>query len=163
MSNHLLEIYVQYLNTALLSFLPISELRGSIPYGLSHNLSLPIVFTLSVIANILVVPIFIWFLDKINPVLLNLNWYNKFYHNKLEKTRNRIKKHFEKYEYLGLMIFVSIPLPFTGAYTGTLGAWALGLNRKKSILYISLGVVIAGTIISIIAHYSIHALYLFFK
>ncbi|MBQ7645297.1 MAG: small multi-drug export protein, partial [Spirochaetales bacterium] len=53
-----------------------------------------------------------------------------------------------KYGLLGLMLFVAIPLPITGAWTGTIGAWVMGLDRKKSILFIILGVLVAGIVVS---------------
>ena len=53
-----------------------------------------------------------------------------------------------KYGLLGLMLFVAIPLPITGAWTGTIGAWVMGLDRKKSILFILLGVLVAGIVVS---------------
>jgi|SRR3989344_5149018 len=149
------------INTIIISFLPIFELRGGIPYGLANHLSLPLVFTISVITNILISPFLFWFLNKINPLLLNIKWYNHFYNKYLENARKKTRDKIEKYGYLGLLIFVAIPLPMTGAYTGTLGAWALGMERKRAMLYISLGVIIAGLIVALVAYYGIQALSIF--
>ena len=69
----------------------------------------------------------------------------------------------ERYGYLGIMLFVAIPLPITGAWTGTLGAWILGMDRRKSILAVAAGVVIAGVIVSLVVGLGIGALSIFTK
>jgi uncharacterized membrane protein len=69
----------------------------------------------------------------------------------------------EKYGYAGLALFVAIPLPITGAYTGTLGAWILGMNRRKTMLAVLGGVIIAGVIVATVFSLGIKALYFFLK
>ena len=75
-----------------------------------------------------------------------------FYHRLFEKTvaraRSKVGEKVRKYGLLGLMFFVAIPLPITGAWTGTLGAWVLGLDVKKSTAFILLGVLISGIIVT---------------
>ncbi len=81
----------------------------------------------------------------------------------LERARRKIHSAVERYGYWGLMVFVAIPLPLTGAYTGAIGAWVLGMRRWKSILFIALGVAIAGVVVSLVFLLGIRPLFLFLK
>ena len=142
---------------------PISELRGGIPLAIVSGLSPILAFLICTLANIVIIPIVFVFLNTINILLLRIPSYSTFFHKTLERSRNKIHKSIEKYGYLGLAIFVAIPLPFTGAYTGVLGAWALGMNKKKSFASIALGVIIAGVIVTIVSYYGISILSIFIK
>jgi len=121
---------------------PISECRGAIIYGLSSGLDPFLVFGLSVLANIMMVPIIFWFLDKAHFRNLALKLFGK----KMERIIEKNKRRFEKYEELALLLFVAVPLPVTGAYTGALIAHILDLNRKKAFAVIYFGVLIAAII-----------------
>lgn len=147
----------------LLSMVPISELRGGIPLAIASGFNPISAFLICTLANIAIIPIVFLFLNTINLLLLKMNFYARFFNNTLERARNKIHKSIEKYGYFGLAIFVAIPLPFTGAYTGVLGAWALGMNKKKSFASIALGIIIAGIIVTIVSYYGITALNLFIK
>jgi uncharacterized membrane protein len=76
--------------------------------------------------------------------------YKKFFDTFVEKTRSKVKPKVERYGYLGLMFFVAIPLPITGAWTGALGAWVLGMDKKKASIAIICGVIVAGIIVSLL-------------
>ena len=69
-----------------------------------------------------------------------------------------VKPNGDKYGYWGLAIFVSIPLPFTGAWTGALGAWILGMDRKRSMLVVAAGVLMAGVIVTLVVGLGVGAL-----
>lgn len=142
-----------YIKMILISMLPIFELRGSIPYGYFSGINIFVAFILSVIFNTLASFLLFVFLEFMNHFLLKIPIYKKFFDKISERSINKVKPKFEKYEYLGLMIFVAIPLPATGAITGTLGAWLLRLDIKKSLIFIFLGVFIAGIIVSIVSVY----------
>jgi len=146
-----------------LSMLPISELRGGIPLALAYDYSPITAFLICTLANIAIIPIVYIFLETLNKLFLKVHWYNRFFHRTLEKAQHKIHKKVEEYGYLGLMIFVATPLPFTGAYTGVLGAWALGMSKKKSFAAIAVGVIIAGIIVTIVAYYGLHVLDIFIK
>lgn len=135
---------------AVLGLLPISELRGAIPYGFLAGLNPALVFIIAVASNILVIPIVYFFLDYIHNHLLAISIYRNFVEKFIERTRKKAHPYIAKYGYLGLAIFVGIPLPVTGAYTGTLAAWLLGMERKKAMLALALGVVMAGVIVTAI-------------
>lgn len=138
--------------TTLLGILPISEVRGAIPIGLAFNLPIYTVLLFAVLANFLVVPITFIFLDYLHKHLIKINSYNKLFNKFVKRTRSRIEhKIGTSTEFLALYLLVAIPLPFTGAYTGTLAAWLFNLNRKKSIFYIFLGILTAATIVTLLS------------
>lgn len=138
----------------ILSILPISELRGGLPlaiiYATENNIPIILVFALIVLANILTIFLVFYFLDNIHHILLKTKIYKKIFESYVNKIQKKIDKFEEKYSttgFLALMIFVAIPLPGTGAWTGVILSWLLDLDRKKSILSISAGVIIAGFLI----------------
>jgi uncharacterized membrane protein len=140
----------------ILSMLPISELRGGLPlaivYANEHNIPVASVFSLIVLANILVIFFAFYFLDNIHHLLLRIKSYKKFfefYISKIQKKLDKFEKKYSAIGFLALTLFVAVPLPVTGAWSGVLIAWLLGLDRKKSILSISLGVIIAGVLVLI--------------
>ena len=132
---------------ALLAMSPISECRGAIPFGISVGLNPVLVFILSIVSNILVIPAILVLLriSKIREIVY------KFLGKTIERKVEEWRKKFGKYEEIGLMLFVAIPLPVTGAYTGSLIAYFLELDTKKSTIYISLGVIIAALIMTLIS------------
>jgi len=140
------------LEIILLSLLPISELRGGIPLAIIYGFSPLNAFLICTLANIIVIPLIFIFLEYLNKLFLHIRWYNKFFTNTMEKARHKIHKQVEKYGYVGLMIFVAIPLPLTGVYTAALGSWALGMDKKKSFAYMALGAIIAGIVVTLIAY-----------
>lgn len=141
-----------YLLMALLGIVPISELRGAIPYGFINGIPLIQCFAISVLANALVAPIGFLFLNTVHRILDRWSLYHRLFDKTVARARTKVEEKIDKYGLVGLMLFVAIPLPITGAWTGTLGAWVLGLDRKKSILSIALGVLIAGIIVSVVVY-----------
>jgi uncharacterized membrane protein len=130
--------------TLLATVLPISELRGGIPLGISLGLPPWSVFFIAVIANALIFfPVFFilrLFYDKFSS---RITLFDKY----MDSLRKRGKPKVEKYGFWGLFLFVAVPLPLTGAYTGTILAWLLGMNWRKAFPAIGIGVVIAGIIV----------------
>jgi uncharacterized membrane protein len=149
--------------TLALCLLPISELRGGLPYALSSDVPLPVAYLICVGANALVAPLVYLFLSSLHKLLERWRPYRRFFEHIVERSRRRVHAKVEKYGYAGLILFVAIPLPITGAYTGTLGAWILGMDRRKTILAVSVGVIIAGIIVATVFTLSIKALYFFLK
>lgn len=138
----------------LLSLLPVSELRGGIPYAITNGVNVVSAFISCVLANIAIVPLIFFFLDNIHNKLLKYDFYKKNFDSflkRLRKRKKKVEKAYESYGILALTIFVAIPLPFTGAWTGTIIAWLLNLKRTKSFFAIFLGILIAGTIVTLIA------------
>lgn len=137
-----------YLYTILLGIIPISELRGAMPYAYFNHIPLFQAFLISVLSNLLVIPIVWIFLGTIHKLFYKMKWYKSLFDRTVEKARLKVGCKVSKYGYLGLMIFVGIPLPITGAWTGTLGAWILGLDRKKTFIFVGLGILLSGLIVA---------------
>lgn len=135
----------------IISMLPILELRGGLLAASILNLNFIPAYIISIFGNCLPIPFVLLFLDKI------FNWLKNFKTTKkiVVKLENKIlskKEKIEKYGYWGLLLFVGIPLPGTGAWTGAGLAVLLRLDRKKSSLVIFLGVILASIIMSIISY-----------
>ena len=132
----------------LVTVSPISELRGGIPLGiLQYGLDPLFTFFIAVIANILIFfPVFFALRLFYDKVLFRIPLFDKY----LDNLRKRGKPKVEKYGFWGLTLFVAIPLPITGAYTGTILAWLIGMNWKKAFPAVGLGVIVAGVIVLLI-------------
>jgi len=141
------------IQSILLSISPVSELRGGLPFALASGISFPTAFAVCLAANILIILPIWFFLDFLHFELMKIKIYRKSAEIVLEKMRKRahkIEKNMRIYGWIALTLAVGIPLPFTGAYTGSIVAWLLELERKKSFLFIALGVVMAAAIVSFI-------------
>jgi len=134
--------------TAIIAALPILELRGSIPVGLlSFKLPLAKVFILSVIGNLIPIPFLLLFLKPVSEKLRHFKLWRKFFDYLFERTKRKASL-IEKYEALGLVLFVAIPLPVTGAWTGSIAASLFKIRFRYAFSSICLGVLIAGIIVS---------------
>lgn len=138
----------------ILTLMPITELRIGLPmaiiYAVENNISIGLIFALIVFLNVLVIFFIFFFLDHLHKIFMNCKWYKKLFEKYFERFQKKVDKFEKKYDTLGfiaLVLFVAVPLPGTGAWTGCLASWLLGLDRKKSILAIALGVFIAGSFI----------------
>ena len=138
----------QELITVVISALPVVELRLAVPIAI-YLFAMPWykAFSLAVIGNLLPVPILLLFLDKLAKAISRFEVGKRAVNWVFERTRRRSKV-IEKYERIGLMLFVAIPLPFTGAWTGSIAAFLLGLKFRYAFLSILLGVLIAGAIVT---------------
>ncbi len=124
---------------------PISELRGGIPLGiLEYGLDPLFVFLITVMANILIFfPVFLVLRLFYDKLLYRIPLFDKY----LDNLRKRGKPIVERYGFWGLALFVAIPLPITGAYTGTILAWLVGMDWRKAFPAVALGVIVAGGIV----------------
>lgn len=134
----------------IISMLPILELRGGLIAASLLNLDPIISYIICIIGNLLPVPFILWFMASI------LNWMRKSKHlkkiaNWLDKKVEKNKDKIEKLGFLGLVLFVGIPLPGTGAWTGCLVASVLEMDKKKSFLATIIGVFMASIIMMIIS------------
>jgi len=137
-----------YLMTILLGVVPVSELRGAIPYAYFNGVPLWLAAVIGILSNALVPFIGFLFLGTLHKLLDKWGAYHRLFEKTVAKARTKVGEKVRKYGLWGLMVFVAIPLPITGTWTGTVGAWVLGLDRKKSILSIMLGILISGTIVT---------------
>ncbi len=148
----------QLLLGLLLTILPITELRGGLPvivdYCLKNGLSIWPFFLLVILLNALVIFAVYSFLEFFHEHLLKWKFYARIFDKLIEKIRKKHEKferRFNEIGYLALILFVGVPLPVTGAWTGTFLAWLLGLEKKKAIGSIAIGVLIAGLIILLLS------------
>ena len=148
-----LPIIVKYLLVWLISMVPIVELRGAIPIAEGLGLNIFIYYPLAIIGNMLPVPIIYLFARKVLEWGKDKKIIGKFFTWCIEKGEKGGKKLKEtagnKGIFFALLLFVGIPLPGTGAWTGTLAASFLNLDFKTSITAVTLGVLLAGIIMSL--------------
>jgi len=152
-----------YFWTAFLSFLPISELRGAIPFAIANGVPWYLAFAVAVFINAMVAPACWIFLSTLHKLFLKMKWYQNFFERFIERARGKLHNNVERWGWLGVAVFVAIPLPLTGAWTGTLGAWVLGLSKRKTMLAVLLGVLTAGVVVTSVVLLGIQALNLFIK
>ncbi|MDR2072526.1 MAG: small multi-drug export protein [Spirochaetaceae bacterium] len=152
-----------YLWTAFFSLLPISELRGAIPFALLNGIPWFIAWPFAVAVNSLAAPLCWVFLSTLHRLFYGpaetrgegktrkgFSWYRTIFDRFVERARLKLHRGVEKWGVLGIALFVAIPLPITGAWTGTLGAWVLGLSKRKTLPAVILGVTAAGAIVTAI-------------
>ena len=148
-----LPIVLKYIIVFFISMVPIVELRGAIPIAESLKLNIFLYYPIAIVGNILPVPIIFWFARKVLEWGKDKKFIGKFFTWCLEKRsqgRRKIKKSAGNSGiFWALLLFVGIPLPGTGAWTGTLAASFLNLDFKTSITAVSLGVILAGIIMSL--------------
>ncbi len=151
---------IYYIVVFLVSMVPLIELRGAIPYAVLYHLNMPISYVIAIIGNMIPVPIIFFFARKVlvwgagREWPKGLKWIKRFFTFCLEKGKKGGEKLTEKVgrsTYLALFLFVGIPLPGTGAWTGTLAASLLDLDFKKSVIAVMAGVVLAGIIMGVAA------------
>ena len=135
-----------YALVLLLAMTPVVELRGAIPAGVAMGMELKTVFALSIIGNLLPVPLIILFIRKVFAWMKRRGGKLAAIVSKMEAKAARGAQLFYKYELLGLYILVAIPLPGTGAWTGSLVAAMLNLRMRSAVPVIIAGVVTAGLI-----------------
>lgn len=132
----------------IVSALPIAELRLALPLAINlFDMPWHKAFCLAIIGNLLPVPILLLFLDSLTRVICRIEAGRKLVNWVFERTRRR-KKTIERYEKIGLTLFVAIPLPVTGAWTGSIAAFLLGLRFRYAFLSILTGIIIAGAIVT---------------
>ena len=146
-------MFQDILFTFLISFSPFGEARAGIPYGELVGLPILLVFTIGLTANLLVFPVFYKVIELANKHL----WKNPLYKRTAiylsSRARMKTKTIIKKYGVWGLMVFVMIPLPVTGAYIGTIAAYIFGISYKKSLIAISSGITISSTIVALFMHF----------
>lgn len=148
--------FIKYLLVFFISMVPLIELRGAVPIGLSSLLGEPMellpLYIIAIIGNMLPVPLIFFFARKILVWGTDKKYIGKFFTfclEKGEKAGKKIQAKASKGIYIALCLFVGIPLPGTGAWTGTLAASLLNLDFKKSVLSITFGVLLAGVIMGL--------------
>lgn len=140
-----------YFYTFFISMLPIVELRGGLPAGMAMGLSFWEAYPVSVLGNILPVPFLILFSKQVVSFLAKKHLFGDFFGKLIRKADEKAKT-LGKYELLGLFLFVAIPLPGTGAWTGSLIAAVLRMRLVPAFVAIFGGVLGAGVIMGILSY-----------
>lgn len=138
-----------YLIVFFISMVPIVEIRGAVPVAVANDLNLFWTYVICILGNMLPVPIIYLFARKVLVWGSDKKFIGRFFSFCLEKGEKGGRKLLDKAGngmFIALMLFVGIPLPGTGAWTGTLAASILDLGFKKSVIAVMCGVVIAGVI-----------------
>ena len=142
----------KYLIVFLISMVPLIELRGAIPYAVGFGLPIVPSCIVAVIGNMLPVPFIFLFARRILEWGRDRKYIGRFFTwclekgEKGEKGGRKLEEKAGRGLYVALLLFVGIPLPGTGAWTGTLAASILDMDFRKSVLYVLLGVLLAGAI-----------------
>ena len=149
----LTDVLGAHFGVMICAMIPIIELRGAIPLGMGLDLQWWQSYLYAVIGNMIPVPFILLFITKIIAWMTRsrVKFFNKigtWLTNKAEKNREKI----EKYSFWGVCLFVAVPLPVTGAWTGSLVAATIGMKPWKAFLSCLLGVMIAGVIVTLIAY-----------
>ncbi|MCK4919119.1 MAG: small multi-drug export protein [Candidatus Pacebacteria bacterium] len=136
--------------TFIISMLPISELRGAIPVAIGiYHIHPMTAYFIAVVGNMVPVFFILKYIDPISKFLMSKSkLFNKFFSWLFVRTRRKYNGKFEKWGALALITFVAIPLPVTGGWTGALAAFVFGIPMKKALPLITLGVMIAGVIMT---------------
>ena len=150
----------KYLIAFIVSMVPLIELRGGVPYAVLMGLDYWTALIVCAVANMLPVPIIYFFARKVLVWGKDKKYIGKFFTFCIEKGERGGQKLSAKAGrgglFVALMLFVGIPLPGTGAWTGTLAASFLNMGIKSTTLAVSLGVIIAGIIMGVVSMTGVH-------
>ena len=138
------------LATFVIASLPISELRGAIPVALGvYDLPLWSGLLWAILGNLAPIPVILRILEPVSNFLRQRSrFWEGFFQWLFARTRRRGEHYFRVYKELGLVLFVAVPLPITGAWTGSVAAFLFGLPPGRSFLLITLGVLIAASVVT---------------
>ena len=148
----------KYLEIFFWSMAPITELRLSVPLGvLEYKLDWIRVLLFCILGNFLICIPLINLLSYLDRLSVKSSFLNTLLNKIYSRTRSKTKI-INNYKYLGVICFVGIPLPFTGAWTGCFASHLLGLNKKKTLLSILAGLIISSTIVILVIFFAQHLL-----
>lgn len=148
---NLFDGFPHWLATILISCVPVAELRGAIPIALLQYQMHPAeAYLLAVIGNMIPVIPLLLYLEPVSNYLRRFRFWNKFFDWLFTRTHHNHSATFEKYGTLGLAIFVAIPLPATGAWSGCAAAFVFGIGFRHALMAITAGVLIAGVVVTIV-------------
>ena len=149
---NILNNFSQELLTLAFAATPVFELRGALPVALTvYGMSIPKAYLLSVIGNMLPIFPILLLLEPISNFLRkHFRLFERFFTWLFARTRSKFVTSHEKYGAIALIIFIAIPLPATGAWTGAVAAWLFGIKPIRAFFYALAGVAIAGVIVTLL-------------
>lgn len=140
-------ISIYLLKVIAVAFIPGISFRGSIPLGIGLGLSSSTVIAVSVIANILLIPVLFFGLNCFWRFVKDWRIVSRY----VSRLRDKARPYVEKYGHYGMFAFVAIPVPGSGVYTGSLASWLFGIDLKRAIVPMSLGVITSAAIVSLVS------------
>ncbi|MDC6388007.1 small multi-drug export protein [Maribacter sp. PR1] len=138
---------LDFLLAMLWSFSPFGEAKVGIPYGMLNGLNIYAVFVFCFLANVLVFPMMMFFLDKINIYFIRWRFYKKSALFVARRAKTGSGDKIKKFGFLGLMLFVMIPLPGTGVYAGSIAAYLFKIERQKAFWANTTGIFFSSVIV----------------
>lgn len=141
----------ELIQTIMLAMVPIAELRVAIPIAIvKFGINPTTAYLASVFGNLVPVIFILYLLEAVSNFLIKrFVFWKKFFDWLFSRTRNKLEKNYQIYGCVALAIFVAIPLPATGAWTGSAAAYLFGIPKWKAFVFISLGVATAGVIVTL--------------
>lgn len=137
--------------TLLLSMIPITELRASIPIGIEvYGLAVWKVWLIAVVGDIIPAVFILLLMPYAHKLAVKYQLFGKVLTYELENAERKFSGKYEKYGSIALIIFIGIPLPFTGSWTGSLASFVFNIPFKKSFPLILIGVCVAATIVTLL-------------
>ena len=141
-----------FFQLVLITLFPSLELRASIPYGILFlNLPWLEVFAVAVVVNAVFGIILYLALDYLVKFFTRFPLIKRIYNRLVERTQGKVEPYVEKYGTIGIALFIAVPLPGSGVWTGALAAYLLGMKRRKFAVAAILGVLIAGIIVTAVS------------
>ncbi len=132
---------------ALWSISPLGEAKVGIPYGISKDVNIFVVFIVCFLANVLVYPLMLFFLDSINVLFFKWRFYKETAVKLAQRAKRGTKTKVEKYGFWGLLFFVMLPVPGTGVYVGTIASYILKMDKTKAFWANCIGIFISSVIV----------------
>lgn len=134
---------------AVIAAIPVVELRGAIPVGVLLGLSPAEAALPAVIGNVLPIPALVWFLDPVQQWLSRrFRFFERFFAWLFRRTRTKHTARYEQFRDLALVLFVAVPLPGTGGWTGAAAAFVFGVKKWRALALIVLGIIIAALVVT---------------
>lgn len=150
----------------LLTLIPTLELRYSIPYGwlvYREELSAPVIVVVCLLANMVLAPVVWVFMDRVIHLFLRIDWINAIYERLVGRAQKNLHSYVERWGTMGLALFIGVPLPGSGVYSGALGAYVLGFTFRQFMVASVVGVLIAGAAVTAVVASGATAFHLFVK
>ena len=138
------------LKTIIIAATPIIELRGALPIAISvYHLPVWQAILWSVVGNIVIIPPLFWFLQYVSVwARRHSSFFDRFFVWYIDRARAKFHGHYERWGMLALILFVAVPLPGTGAWTGTVAGWLVGMRLRSLFFSVMIGVCLAAVIVA---------------
>jgi uncharacterized membrane protein len=140
-------VIIDFIIAILWSLSPLGEAKAGIPYGMLNGLNIYLVFVACFLANVLVFPLMMFFLENVNRFFIKWHFYKKSAIYIARKAKVGSGSKIQKFGFLGLIFFVMIPLPGTGVYAGSIATYLFKIERQKAFIANTVGIFLSSLII----------------